>query len=472
MSNRRTTYRVIQKGEHLNEDVINFSGLVTHHPEANRAARMLNGTPSDTEDLKPNYKGRDRSYAFIGGEIQEVELRETDTSMSLKPNQVLLKKDFILENSDHPYMGTAARNVDVPSPVAGYVGRVDESQGLVDIYDQKGGDVIARVRHMRDISSSIFVGETVEYGQTLGTQSDVRTKRKHVHLEMDTRYYQQFENYVSDLVSGRLSVQAEHRRGIQPLPVVDDGVVRLGESGERVFVVQRALVADGYRSVGDKPIQIDGVYRLDAQGAVLAFQQDHRLLQTGDIDSATYQLALRVSLDKQLGPVEKPVGLEAVLLPRDAFFQELHDIERGLDPAYTLRPEHAQFCYPPDPARTGRAPQYHDHPDHPDHRPNLPRALEPAINQRRNRQSFNQDDRDADSRGPFNDPYLDRAYAAAISGNNAELDRIGLEFNQSQEGQRMLQWGQELFAQQQFEQQRQAQEQRMTQERQGPVMTR
>ena len=76
------------------------------------------------------------------------------------------------------------------------------------------------------------------------------------------------------------------------------------------------------------------------------------------------------------------------------------------------------------------------------------------------------------SPGPFNDPYLDRAYAAAINNDSTALDRIGLEFTQSQEGQRMLQWGQELYAQQQLEQQRQAQEQQMMQERQGPVMTR
>ena len=72
------------------------------------------------------------------------------------------------------------------------------------------------------------------------------TGGKHVHIEMDTRHFQEMRNYVNDLVSGRLPVQASLREGVQPLPVVDDGVARLGESGERVRQVQQALIADGY----------------------------------------------------------------------------------------------------------------------------------------------------------------------------------------------------------------------------------
>lgn len=57
------------------------------------------------------------------------------------------------------------------------------------------------------------------------------------------------------------------------------------------------------------------------------------------------------------------------------------------------------------------------------------------------------------------DPYLDRAYAAALAGDSKALDRIGLEFTQSPEGQQMIQQGNELYAQQQLEQQQQQERQ-------------
>ena len=126
-------------------------------------------------------------------------------------------------------------------------------------------------------------------------------------MEVDTRYYQQYRNYIEDVVSGRLPIEAEHRHAVWAQPVVDDGVMRLGESGERVAAVQRALIADGYRGAGDRTIQVDGIYRPSMQVAVLAFQQDHHLPQTGDIDPATYELALRVNIEKPLGPVQPRV---------------------------------------------------------------------------------------------------------------------------------------------------------------------
>jgi hypothetical protein len=166
---------------------------------------------------------------------------------------------------------------------------VDANQGLVDILDREGGEVIARVRHMSDIP--LRVGDTVEYGQALGTQSNVATRAIHVHLEMDTRYYQQYENYIADLTSGRLAIDPERRtQGIEPLPVVDDGTVRIGESGERVRHLQALLEQEGYRGRDGAPVAQDGVYRLDMQPAVLAFQRDHGLPQTADIDAATLAL--------------------------------------------------------------------------------------------------------------------------------------------------------------------------------------
>lgn len=275
-------------------------------------------------------------------------MRRTDEYGVLKPDQVLLIKDFILEDTQakHP------RNVDVPAPISGYVGRVDVKNGVVDIYDKQGGDVIARMRHIEPIA--VKEEDTIAYGQSLGTQSNAGLPRgagKHVHLEMDTRYYQQYENYVSDLTSGRLPVQAEHRINVQPQPVVDDGVIRLGESSERVKDLQRVLSNEGYRAAGDKALDQDGVYRLGMQGAVLDFQRAHGLPQTGDIDAATLSFA----------PPERTQSREP-------------DRQDHTAPGRTI---------PATPE--SQAPTAPGHPDHPDHRPGLPDPLPPPVNQHRRR---------------------------------------------------------------------------------------
>lgn len=362
-----SAYRVTQLGPprgqadmQVNELVTDLESLVTHHPYDNRNARLVDGVIVNTQN--PIGRPRARSHAFIGGEFQEIESHATDEYGSLKPNQVLLIKDFILDDVAR----MDSRSVDVPSPVSGYVGRVDRANGLVEIYDRKEGDVVARIRHLGPIS--VERGREVAYGESLGTQNNIGLRRgagKHVHLEMDTRYYQQYQNYVVDLSSGRLPVEAEQRNAVWPRPIVDDGVMRLGESGERVAALQRALVADGYRGAGNKPIEIDGIYRLSMQGAVLAFQQDHHLPQTGDIDPATYALALRVNIEKPLGPVQPRLDDDASRVPRDGALHRLHDIEQGLEGLHApVANRMRDQDLPADPARTGRTPHYHPHSDH------------------------------------------------------------------------------------------------------------
>lgn len=73
-------------------------------------------------------------------------------------------------------------------------------------------------------------------------------------------------------------------------------------------------------------------------------------------------------------------------------------------------------------------------------------------------------------RGPLNDPYLDRIYAALQAGDSNRLDRIAIEFAQSPEGLRMAQLGDQLLAQHQALEQQQLQEQQMAQARQGAAM--
>ncbi|MGO1072017.1 XVIPCD domain-containing protein [Lysobacter sp. CA199] len=276
------TYRVKQLGApkgasnvQTNEAVSDFDGLVTHHPKDNRHAKLERGLVVDGQG--------GRAHAVIGAEIQEIEVaRHGNDYRGLKPDQILLKKDFMLEDPRHPENHPRARQVSVPSPVSGYVGRINHAQGLVDIYDREGGDLIARVRHMEPVS--VAETETVVYGQRLGTQGNAQTGGVHVHIEMDTRYYRQFENYVADLADGRLPVQDDKRVGVQPRPVVDDGVLRLGESSLRIRDVQEHLNGLGYIGADGNPLVADGVYRLNMQRAVLDYQREQCLSPTGDID--------------------------------------------------------------------------------------------------------------------------------------------------------------------------------------------
>nr|WP_298152511.1 hemolysin [uncultured Pseudoxanthomonas sp.] len=68
-------------------------------------------------------------------------------------------------------------------------------------------------------------------------------------------------------------------------------------------------------------------------------------------------------------------------------------------------------------------------------------------------------------RGPFNDPFVNKAYAALLAGDGRELDRVAREFSQSPEGQRMAQMGDQWLAQQQ-----RVDEQQRSQTHQGPAM--
>lgn len=323
----------VRNGVQRNEPVVELGDIETHHPRSNMGIHMQDGVIAGAENPAR------RSYAYIGGQFQEVEMRRTDEYGSLRPDQVLLVKDFILEDpqSEHP------RNVDVPSPTPGHVGRVDARNGVVEIHDRQGGDVIARIRHLNPVS--VQAGDQIAYGQALGTQNRQglpANAGKHVHIEMDTAYYQQLENYVGDLTNGRLAVQAQYRENVQPQPVIDDGTFRLGQSSERIRDLQRVMANEGYRSASGGPLDQDGVYRPSMQGALLDFQRAHGVPQTGDIDPAT-------------------LGMAPPVLGREA---DRHD--------------HTASGRPPVPAPESRAP---GHPDHRDHRQNMPDPLPPPVNQ-------------------------------------------------------------------------------------------
>ena len=284
-------YRLLQLGApdrnrvQRNEAFGDLEGLVTHHPDRNRNAELMNGVVIRGENHVT------RNYAVVGGEIQELEVARTDEYHALGPDQVLLVKDFILEDSRIASGQRGVRQVDVPAPFAGYIGRVDARNGVVDILDRRDGEVVARARHLDPIA--VRVGDTIEYGQSLGTQNNrglEATAGKHVHFEIDTCYYQQYENYIADLASGRLAIDSERQtQGIEARPIVDDGVIRIGETAGIVLQVQQRLNEEGFRGADNRPLEVDGVYRLSMQAAVINYQQARGLPQTGDIDPVTLQ---------------------------------------------------------------------------------------------------------------------------------------------------------------------------------------
>ena len=338
------TYTVTQLGppderrRQVNIAVTDLQSLVGHHPDANRNARMVNGLIEHAEN--PN----SRSYAITGGKIEEMETPRTDEYRSLSGDQALLIKDFILEDRT---LIRGARRVDVPSPLAGVVSRRDDPNGLVEVSEHGRGTVLARVRHLSDIA--VNVGDHVRYGQSLGIQNNIGLglpagRAIHVHMEVDSRRHGDFENYIADLVSGRLPVQSKFRENVEARTDAPGVIFRLGESHPRIRDLQRVMDNEGYRAAGGGPLDQDGVYRLRMQGALLDFQHDHGVRQTGDIDPATLQFAPRAR-----GRVPD--------LPDN--FQPGLPMPRMADPV--------------------TAP---GHPDHVDHRPGLPAQPEPRINRR------------------------------------------------------------------------------------------
>src|SRR3546814_1153761 len=98
MTEDRRTDRIEQlgrprnNGAQYNEEVASLEGLVTHHPGGNRNIRMQEGSI-----LRAENPAR-RSHAYIGSDFEEVINSRVDRYDTLRADQVLLVKDFILED--------------------------------------------------------------------------------------------------------------------------------------------------------------------------------------------------------------------------------------------------------------------------------------------------------------------------------------------------------------------------------------
>lgn len=235
------------------------------------ASRQEVHSYEDLEIHHPSHRGREpgRSYAEIEGDREEVLRART------RGGQRMVSKDFILSDAE-----TRSASVRVPSPVAGVIGRVDARNGLVEIYDRPGGELLAKIRHMDLRGAGLEVGDAIAYGEPMGRQSgfgggNPRRYGVHVHVDINQAHLPTFQQYLRDLDTGAITTTIRPERAPQRVDVRAgaDGVLNRGESGIEVRSLQQALDRLGYRDARGNRLVADGDFGDRTKEAVEAFQR-------------------------------------------------------------------------------------------------------------------------------------------------------------------------------------------------------
>lgn len=235
------------------------------------ASRQEVHSYEDLEIHHPSHRGREpgRSYAEIEGDREEVLRART------RGGQRMVSKDFILSDAE-----TRSASVRVPSPVAGVIGRVDARNGLVEIYDRPGGELLAKIRHMDLRGAGLEVGDAIAYGEPMGRQSgfgggNPRRYGVHVHVDINEAHLPTFQQYLRDLDTGAITTTIRPERAPQRVDVRAgaDGVLNRGESGIEVRSLQQALDRLGYRDARGNRLVADGDFGDRTKEAVEAFQR-------------------------------------------------------------------------------------------------------------------------------------------------------------------------------------------------------
>ena len=280
-----------------------MSNIVIKESVGKRLERVH--TYEDLEIHHPSKQGREpgRSYAIIDGENEEINKARTSAGNRM------VSKDFILFDEK-----SGAANIRIPSPVAGYVGRVDPSGGTVEIYDRKGGELLTRIRHMDLRGSGLEVGDTVQYGQPLGKQSGFGGGRAdkygvHAHVDFNEAHLDKFKQYIRDMDTGVITTQRyPNQQTVNAADIagsggranaMSDGVLRHGERGDAVKALQSELIKQGFVGKDGKPLTADGVFGSNTEHAVKEFQKKYGLDDDGIAGSKT------LSALKQQPEVEK-----------------------------------------------------------------------------------------------------------------------------------------------------------------------
>lgn len=176
-------YGIYESVGSTRETVTDYGDLSNHHPSK-------------------HFKEKGRAYETVDGYKEEVVHRG---------GQTLVSKDFVLYDPTGVKglgnISESAKQMPVPSPFAGLV-EVNKGDALLQIRDPESGELLAQIRHMKDFS--VKTGDTVEYGQALGTQSSQKTKAVHTHIDLNTKHIPEFDQYLKDISSGAITTGGYH----------------------------------------------------------------------------------------------------------------------------------------------------------------------------------------------------------------------------------------------------------------------
>jgi len=260
----------------------------------------------DYGDLERHHPSRGnehgRVYATVNGEREEVLGNYRGTPVTSSDGDYFVSKDFVLKVG-------GSSSVSVPSVANGYIGHIDPSDGIVQIYDRPASDpdreMIAQYRHMDLRNTTLKIGDHIEYGQPLGIQAGFNNGKsdafgKHVHIDINTGYLPQMDRYIHDIDNGVITTDrrperqenlvaaaqvtdvsakgsiaqaptgGEHARTQQP-------VLKLDSEGPEVRRLQTMLRDLGYTGISGKPLVADGDFGSNTDKAVRDFQRSHGL---------------------------------------------------------------------------------------------------------------------------------------------------------------------------------------------------
>lgn len=289
-------YKILESVGSRVQNVHDFEDLERHHPSrGNERGRVYGTVNGEREELLGNYNGR----ATV--------TRDGDHFVS---------KDFVLQAG-----GSAS--VKVPAVANGYIGKIDASDGIVQIYDKPANDptreMIAQYRHLDLRNTQLREGQRIEYGESVGIQSGFNNGKsdafgKHVHIDINTGYLPQMDRYIRDMDSGAITTDKrpphsenltgqarvsdvsgkgsivhnpganagnahnhDHKGGQHnhDAPAMADGVLRKDEHGPEVKALQERLNTLGYRDAEGKPLVADGKFGDRTKHAVEQFQREH-----------------------------------------------------------------------------------------------------------------------------------------------------------------------------------------------------
>lgn len=254
------------------ERVTDYDDLSNHHPSQ-------------------HFQERGRTYDSVDGRREEVVSRDGHT---------LVSKDFVLFDSTKvKHLGDvppAAKQVPVPSPFAGVV-EVNTRQALVIIRDPRTQEPLAQIRHMDAIG--LKTGDTVAYGQPLGTQSNQKTAAVHTHMDVNVRYTGQFDRYLKDISSGAITTE-----GYGPAQVMEQAdpaqqataqrfkdqlghkLTQLGMGASQIETLSAAASKEATRYAGQGEVSR---FLLNKDASNIAMQLEHPPLREFDVAQALAQ---------------------------------------------------------------------------------------------------------------------------------------------------------------------------------------